>query len=220
MRRALIESLEPVIQHIKKDGVSQAYANLIDPEPVHEGLLALYKRVGGYFGEQENGKFKTQMDWTAAVAKYVEERAGDRIAKINDTSLKRVQRVLSNGVLTGLGSEEVARNMIDSAGSITRGRLIARTEIVSASNLGAVQGAKATGLEMKKIWISTRDDRTRGQDPRDEFDHITIDGQTVQTMDSTFNVSGELMEFPGDYSHGARAGNLINCRCTVSFEPY
>ena len=87
-----------------------------------------------------------------------------------------------------------------------RGALIARTETHGAANYGADGAARATGLKLRKEWVSAEDERTRES-------HRLADGETVG-MDQAFNVDGERLMYPGDPS--ASAGNVINCRCAVS----
>jgi hypothetical protein len=89
---------------------------------------------------------------------------------------------------------------------------IARTESTAAANYGATVAAADSGLVLEKIWISSHDARTRRR-PDDQFDHYVMDGVRVDKNEN-FNVQGDPMLFPGDPK--ARAGNVINCRCTVA----
>ena len=61
------------------------------------------------------------------------------------------------------------------------------------------------GINVRKRWVATKDDRTRHA-------HGMVDGQTVD-WDKPFNVDGHDMMYPGDMS---APGYLVyNCRCTV-----
>lgn len=91
-----------------------------------------------------------------------------------------------------------------------RTEMIARTETIRSSNSGTNELFTEWGVQ-KKEWLSTKDGRTRGNDPKDEFDHVEADGQVVG-MDEPFIVSGESLQYPGDPA--ASLGNFINCRCT------
>ncbi len=64
----------------------------------------------------------------------------------------------------------------------------------------------------KKIWVTMGDDLVRTF----PFDHDSANGQE-QFIDDPFVVSGELLQFPGDWSLGASLGNLINCRCSALY---
>ena len=89
-----------------------------------------------------------------------------------------------------------------------------------ASNMGAMEGAKAHKFIVDKMWISAHDNRTR-RIPADEFDHWAMDGVTVP-LDQPFTSTGKKGEpvvamQPGDPT--APAGFTINCRCTIGFVP-
>jgi hypothetical protein len=88
-----------------------------------------------------------------------------------------------------------------------RAERIARTEIVSASNLGSIEAARSTGLNLQKNWLSTRDARTREA-------HASVDGQVAE-LNGYFIVMGEELSYPGDIR--GSAGNVISCRCSVTY---
>lgn len=96
-----------------------------------------------------------------------------------------------------------------------RGETIARTEAGAALNFGrqthAENIAQESGAEVWKRWESGPDDG------RQRETHTEANGQTVRS-DQPFVVGGSEMQFPGDYSLGADAGEVINCRCSVSYE--
>jgi uncharacterized protein with gpF-like domain len=82
-------------------------------------------------------------------------------------------------------------------------------------------GAESTGLDYKKEWIASIDSRTRSFEKGDMYDHVELDGVTVEKNEkfATSTAFGvEMLEYPGDPS--GSPGNIINCRCTVAFIPY
>ncbi len=97
---------------------------------------------------------------------------------------------------------------------------IARTESTAASNYAAIQSGQVSGFQMGKEWISATDNRTRRK-PDDNFDHFAMNGKQVKLNDSFVFNEGTLeedrLEYPGDPN--GRAGNVINCRCTVAVIP-
>jgi uncharacterized protein with gpF-like domain len=97
--------------------------------------------------------------------------------------------------------------------TFARSQTIARTEIMSASNSGTIAGAEVSGYRYNKVWISTFDARTRSISKGDEFDHLAMDGSTVN-QDAKFNVQGDQISFPCDPR--GQPGNVINCRCAVA----
>jgi hypothetical protein len=140
--------------------------------------------------------------------------SGKKITQITETTRNQVRLALSEGVAAGEGIDVIAKRLdalyLDKIIPY-RSEVIARTEVIAASNLGSRAGAKQTGLVLNHEWISTRDTRTR------DF-HAMADGETVP-MDIPYLVGGEQLMFPGDTSHGASGGNIINCRCTEGFIP-
>ncbi len=94
-------------------------------------------------------------------------------------------------------------------GAFSRGRsaTIARTETHNAASYATHEQHKGLGLEFRKQWVSTNDDRTRSE-------HGAANGQVVG-MDEPFTIGGAKMEYPGDPKGGAK--NVINCRCVVMY---
>ena len=146
------------------------------------------------------------------VQEWVRKHAGARIVGIIDTDLERVRRELTEGVQKGEGIPQLAKRIEDYLDPIyaNRAETVARTEIVSASSLGSQLAAQATGIPMRKSWLSTPGDRTRDS-------HSDADGQTVG-LDETYSVAGYRLRFPGDSSMGAPPEETVSCRCSETFE--
>jgi len=104
--------------------------------------------------------------------------------------------------------------------SAFRARRIARTEVMRASNIGAMKGAEAHDFEVDKQWISARDSRTR-RIPKDTYDHVALDGVIVGYDEPFESVGKEGQQVsamqPGDIT--TPAGFTINCRCAIGFIP-
>lgn len=111
-------------------------------------------------------------------------------------------------------ARNLVQNMLDDGYPSWSGRaqLIARTETVGANNQGSLASmtslADANGMTATKTWLATEDAATRE-------DHADVDGTTVGLGD-TFSVGEDDMSGPGDSS--ASAGNLCNCRCTLTYD--
>jgi hypothetical protein len=161
-------------------------------------------------------------DWLARNGLQMVTRMSGRTREI---ILAIVNETLQEGVQNGWGAEVVARTVVkrlqdeEYTFSLNRARMIARTETGRAANEGHMAGARSSRIVLDKVWISAKDNRTRRM-PRDEFDHLNLDGQTVG-MDEQFVGRSEMGELrvnqPGDVS--APAGFTINCRCRVAFQP-
>lgn len=135
---------------------------------------------------------------------------------LTETTRELIRDVFVAAYAAGNSFTEISNELSSLGFTQNRARLIARTETVTAANQGARMAAGTTGLELRKVWISAQDNRTRRR-PRDKYDHLTMNGQTIG-YDDYFTVSGEKMLQPGDRKHGAGAGNICNCRCTHGYE--
>lgn len=180
----------------------------------------IYVMVGGSFAQSTLEKLpgvkerKQEEDvWEKFIENYLKKNAAKKVKNILNTTMKSLQDILSKGEREGLGIFEI-RKEIDKLYLEKiiphRSEVIARTEIISASNMGSQAGAMASELPMEKEWLSTRDERTRD-------DHLEADGQT-QDLDEPYEVGGEKFMFPGDSSLGASPENIIQCRCTETYK--
>jgi uncharacterized protein with gpF-like domain len=134
-----------------------------------------------------------------------------RITKISDTTRQQIRDVLIEAKENRLTAQQTAKLMNERATVIVKNRamLIARTETTLASSIGHAFGASTSKLQLDKVWISTKDSRTRDT-------HRAMNGKRVGSKEK-FNVNGRLMEYPGDPNGGAK--EVCNCRCTVAYVP-
>lgn len=96
-----------------------------------------------------------------------------------------------------------------------RAENIARTESLRAVNQGqfdairqAVEGGEYGDVEIEKIWIATKDNRTRDT-------HRELDGKVVKGLDAVFiTTKGNALRHPHDPA--APGDETINCRCTMA----
>ncbi len=150
------------------------------------------------------------------VTEFLEKESSNRIRGINDTTRNALREQLAEGVREGENVTQIADRVsqVFETAKGPRAEAIARTETGRAANYGAWESMIQVGVEEKE-WLATRDDRVRGLEPGDDYDHISADGQIVK-VDQPFAVSGEQMMYPRDDSLGASAGNIVNCRCTLA----
>lgn len=159
--------------------------------------------------------------WTRSILKYVNSDLGEYITASIRNQYKGVQsnarKAVDIGARKGMGALEMADELIRLQGKMDdwKALRIVRTETMRASNAGATIGAAETGIELEKEWLATDDSRTRDYDSGD-FSHRAMDGVRVG-MNESFNVDGELLDYPGD-PNGSE-GNTINCRCAIAFVP-
>jgi uncharacterized protein with gpF-like domain len=220
-RKALLATIRPITT---ADSAEQALQRVdyLDANAIEQAYLDVYGRVGSWFAvdaqkslKSYGAVFQTKSDETVFdrfMRNWISLYGAERIRNVTETTIRRVKVKLQDGINRGDGIEVIAREMVRAGSGIAdvkRARVIARTEIISASNKGSLEGAKDTGIPLKKEWLATRDNRTR-------IEHGEADGQAV-LMDQDFIVMGEEMEYPGDPS--GSAANVINCRCTQIYRP-
>ena len=237
-RKVLRLMYKPYLDKVKQaKDVSEIVAtaehiNLSD-EQVRNAQREVYRNVGKSFGkwtyDNLKGKSKDEKDnlteWLDGyLIRYVEEKTGERIKVITNTTRERyirtVKTTVSEALAEGLSVEDIATRISQRLNNDIgyRAVRIARTEVISASNAGSIAGARATNLALKKVWMSTKRGHTR-------LSHQHMDGKGVDMMDR-FSVpiydgkgnylGSEMLDYPGD-TNGS-AGNVINCRCTVVYE--
>lgn len=145
-----------------------------------------------------------------------------RITAVSNTLRQQIINVILAGQAEGQPTPEIVTNLRVLSVTIPRYRadMIARTEVHGAANYGANEAAKATGLTLRKEWVSVEDTRTRAILLDDEFDHRVMNGVVVD-MDQPFmvprsNGTKEPLMVPGDPS--GSAANVINCRCAIAHQ--
>ena len=216
--KGLKEQVDTILEVPREAGAPALLGGLdqfIKVDPLERAYQDVYGRIGGDFARDSftslTGKSqKAESDWIEYMRNFATNEAGSRIANVTDVTLKRVRNSLERGISEGLGTEEIAR-LIDGSNAVNRvrARVIARTEIISASNAGADLGARSTGLNLRKSWLTSIDGREREA-------HALANGQIVG-MDEDFIVGGEQCKYPGDPSLSAE--NVIQCRCVHLFDP-
>lgn len=225
-RRALRDQLRPLIEHIRVSDPRSALdaVELIQKDRVEEAYDYVYRYVGSAYASREYARFAAMEEsalrgmFERYMSDYVAKTAGKKVTAITGTTKHYAEKIIQNVLSTaepGIGIDKLSAKLhreIKKAGgqmAAWRAQVIARTEVVTASNMGQQIGAEAVGMAMTKRWLATGDMRTRDV-------HLMADGQEVP-MDGYFTVGGEKLYVPGDGSAGASAGNIINCRCAVVY---
>lgn len=136
--------------------------------------------------------------------------ATNRLNGVGDELWAETRAALVEGQSRGESVEELAARVTDVADVVaSRAQTIARTEIISASNAGSIAQMSLIAADGDlKQWLATGDTRTRES-------HRLADGQAVP-LDSTFDVGGSRLRYPGDPQ--GPADEIVNCRCTLTYE--
>ena len=169
-------------------------------------------RAGAYEKKDINDDVRRSV-WLAKLLEYVDNDLGSELSDVTkglyNGIQKNAQKAIRLAAQEGWGAERTAREIMKLQGQMDKYKAmrIARTEVMRASNEGAMEGVAEFDIQLKKVWLSTSDGRER------EW-HIGID---PVDMNDKFEVNGIKMDYPGDPAGGAE--NVINCRCAVAFEP-
>ena len=172
-------------------------------------LTRLYRTVGYAFKDYALGRFFSKDfddDFEEQLAAFVTLNTGIWVAEIDETTRKRIAKVIDNSYANGLSIDETGvalRNTVIGMG-VYRSNLIARTEVHRVAGFANEAVAENMNIDgTVKEWVAIQDARTR-------LSHSIAAGQRVP-LESDFVVGGERLKYPGDPK--GSAGNTINCRC-------
>jgi hypothetical protein len=218
--RALKTQANEYLDQVKQSGLSAEYS--ISRAPIENAMFNVYSRVMTQFARDTFSDLskranKTEVNWDEWVARWFTNNTTDLIRGIDEYTQNGIRAIAERAIIEGWGIREFQNALFDDYRiSERRAELIGRTEIIRASNAGSLMGAQETGFPMMKYWLATRDNRTRGLNPKDIFDHYSMDEDKGIPLDQAFNVSGEYLQHPGDRT--GSPGNTINCRCTMTYQ--
>ncbi len=139
------------------------------------------------------------------------EQLADQMSR---TTAEAVQRAVQNGLDGGASIEQIAEEIQSIAAfSVNRSTLIARTEAtrsVNAASVQAYQQAAANGINIKKEWITSADDKAREA-------HLELDGEVigVNELFTAENPDGSFAQGSGPGEFGEAAQDC-NCRCAIA----
>lgn len=143
---------------------------------------------------------------------------------MNATTTDQVMEIVKDGIKKSQTIQQITNRIAEKYTNVDnvmyRAERIARTEVLTASSLGqaaAMENAKELMPDLQKMWLSSEDERVRGNPDglyaKSKTDHWHLHGQIVDTDEPFVEPnSGEKLWFPRDPS--ASAGNIISCRCT------
>lgn len=142
------------------------------------------------------------------IAEVYLSQARNRMVNFSDELWKVAREQLLEGFAEGESIEELRDRLVNVAGlTENRATVVARTEVISASNAGSLAMVQYADFTGTKTWLATDDTRTRPT-------HILAEGQTVE-LEEPFSVGKSSLQFPGDPS--GLPEEVIQCRCTLLY---
>lgn len=206
----------------------------INYEDMYKTYFDIYYNIGRIHGARVGKDINTNLkEFTIADFMTLFER--ELPAFLREFGIRRIQLVhnaylnvifemfnerLQQGKTMDETTQEVFKIMRSPRFYEWEARRIARTETTGAANYATVKSGAVAGYVMEKKWISATDVRTRRK-PKAHYDHFEMNGKKVGLKENfIFNANSldyDELSYPGDPK--GRAGNVINCRCTVAVVP-
>lgn len=199
----------------KANEVAVAYINDTTP-----GIYSLNRNYAAYTIERVGGNVGFTLVDEQTVRRLIQKRPSlmpyypkkKAVARGIDLAWgkKQITAQITSGILQGESIPDLARRLQKAIPNMNKASAVrtARTAATSAQNggrLASYEKADKMGVKVRKVWVATKDDRTRR-------DHRRMDGETVD-WDEDFSNG---LRFPGDPS--GKPAEVYNCRCTMRTE--
>ena len=229
-QRQVVKAFRKQLEPFKDPATPADLRQEINEQPITDVFVEIYKEVGDRFARNIYAGLKKmpytetkQPGWVEVLENYYALQLSlNQIRGINSYTSLLIQRIVMKGFEEGKSIQEISEEIQILGGQLfTRAERIARTTIIGASNAGSLEGARSTGLNVKKQWLATPDSRTRGTEPEDKWNHRQfLDNPLIVGVNEPFVIQGiekgqpkiDSIQFPGDPT--GSPGNIINCRCT------
>ena len=152
----------------------------------------------------------TEFVFSQSMEKALRQQGGRMIKDIGATTQDKIARQLRLGTAEGESISQLSKriNKVFRDRSTKQANVIARTEVLKASQSSQLEAYDQSGVVEKLQWNTSLDDAVRDS-------HVTAEGQIIERGDSFILGDGEAADAPGIGEGGGQlsAGNTINCRC-------
>ena len=140
---------------------------------------------------------QTEFEFSKPVEAFLAKRAKFFAERVNNTTLEKLTRTLTEGIEQGEGIGKLTDRVNDVYAEYptSRAELIARTETTASNNEGLLAGYEQSGVATHKEWIATLDARVRPE-------HEAMNGETVKVREK--------------FSNGLMFPQEPNCRCVIA----
>lgn len=235
--KALYAMSKPVADYLVKNGIRATIDNvdtLLNPKRLEAALRRMYITVGTHAANSEYTWFRQAYKediqreekafgfnpfWAKVMSDIFARIGGAKITSIFKTERSLIIKHLQTYAETPDFSlwelaKLIAGSRTENPRRWSRAKLISRTEVFTAAEIGREEATKKLGYMTAKKWLSIIDKRTRVH-PRDYADHKLMNGKQVE-QNAYFQVPAKgstftLMLYPHDPD--APAYQVCNCRC-------
>lgn len=145
--------------------------------------------------------------------KYIRESAGNLIKDIDETTQDRLKKALEEGIKEGAGIPELQKKVkvvFDNAKD-SRAEMIARTEVIKASNFASVESWRQSGVVEAKEWLTAEDERVEPLCAAMDGKIVSLKGSFFQGGEE-FTVGNDSISFDSSLEEPPLHPN---CRCTL-----
>ncbi len=196
------DDIKGLIEELKEEMIEEL-EKLFEEEIEENLLIAAAKNISQDLGIKFN--FNKFNEFTRD---YLKDKKINWAKQVQETTEKRIKKILVQGFEEGLGSYDIAKIIYkDNTFSYNRAETIVRTEVISSCNYADNVIWNIDDNIIGKEWSSVGDGRSR-------LSHSSASGQKVP-KDKPFIIGGYKLMHPGDTSLGAPASEIISCRCTM-----
>lgn len=218
LRKQQIDDLFKNLERVPLNDWIYAIPEFVTEPYMYEYLNKLYRIVGTSNAKRATEKFVNRKEdvWEGVMDSWFKQNAGSKILTITGSFKEWLTEEIGQQLNEKLGIENIVQNIYKQT-SLNYSeiaeweiRRIVQTETMTALNVSSNESVNALQIPYTKTWVISGNNTRPG--------HLAMDGVTIEANE-LFNVDGEDMEYPTDASHGAGAGNIINCACGVIHNP-
>ena len=218
LRKQQIDDLFKNLERVPLNDWIYAIPEFVTEPYMYNYLYTLYQKVGTSNAKRATQKFVNRKEdvWEGVMDSWFKQNAGSKILTITGTFKEWLTKEIGEQLNAQLGVENIVQNIYKQTSlnfaevAEWEIRRIVQTETMTALNVSSNESVRALQIPYTKTWVIS------GNNTRPA--HLEMDNTTIEANE-LFNVDGEDMEYPTDASHGASAGNIINCACGVIYNP-
>ena len=169
---ALNQQALPVIEALKSqppESVINQIPILIQSDKIRETLDQCLTDVGRGFSfeyrryliQKSRKNIDIDEGWDDYFRLFIlpilKRKTAEAVTSITTTTMNMLKDYIGRGINEGLGIDKIAEYVRDAMEDISayRSRMIAQTEVISASNQASFEGANSSGIQYRKFWSNS-----------------------------------------------------------------